>query len=139
MALSRLLLRAGTGLFLAGLLTGLAVPLLSHPRMGLASHLEGVLNGILLIAVGLMWDRLRMSVPLQRITFGLLLYAAVANWLATLLAAALAATGSMPLAGGGTTGSDLAEGVVLFLLLSLSFAAIAGTGLLLYGLRGSDP
>lgn len=39
------LLQAGVALFLAGLLVGLAVPAMANPRMGLASHLEGVMNG----------------------------------------------------------------------------------------------
>ena len=40
-----LLLQLGILLFLIGLLTGFVIPKLANPRMGLASHLEGVLNG----------------------------------------------------------------------------------------------
>jgi len=47
------LLQFGYGLFLLGLLTGLGIPLLANPRMGLSSHLEGVMNGIFLIGLGL--------------------------------------------------------------------------------------
>lgn len=47
------LLQLGIILFLIGLLTGVAIPKLANPRMGLASHLEGVLNGIFLVTVGL--------------------------------------------------------------------------------------
>ena len=54
----RRLLQLGIILFLLGLLTGLAVPALANPRMGLASHLGGVMNGLVLVALGLMWPRL---------------------------------------------------------------------------------
>jgi hydroxylaminobenzene mutase len=55
------LLQLGIILFLIGLLTGFVIPKLVNSRMGLASHLEGVLNGIFLVAVGLPWQRLNLS------------------------------------------------------------------------------
>ena len=42
------LLWHGLLLVLLGLLTGLVIPLLTNPRMGLSAHLEGVMNGVLL-------------------------------------------------------------------------------------------
>lgn len=48
-----LLFKLGLILFLMGLLTGLAVPVLKNSRMGLSSHLEGVLNGMFLALLGL--------------------------------------------------------------------------------------
>lgn len=50
----------GVLLFLLGLVTGFAIPFMSSLRMGLSSHLEGVLNGIFLIALGLIWSRLAL-------------------------------------------------------------------------------
>ena len=47
------LVRLGLILFLLGLITGLLIPVLENPRMGLSSHLEGTLNGMLLILFGL--------------------------------------------------------------------------------------
>jgi hydroxylaminobenzene mutase len=43
--MQHLLLVLGLVLFLLGLLTGLAVPILKNPRMGVASHLQGMTNG----------------------------------------------------------------------------------------------
>ena len=51
------LLIFGAGLFLLGLVTGFVGPLLANPRMGLSSHLEGLMNGTFLIAIGAIWDR----------------------------------------------------------------------------------
>jgi hypothetical protein len=75
----------GQRLFLLGLLTGLAVPLLKNPRMGVASHLQGMTNGPFLMVVGLMWSRVTLPQVLQVVTVALLTYGAYANWLATQL------------------------------------------------------
>jgi membrane associated rhomboid family serine protease len=40
-------------LFLLGLVTGFIVPVMANPRAGLAAHLEGVINGMFLVVVGL--------------------------------------------------------------------------------------
>jgi hydroxylaminobenzene mutase len=119
-------------------LTGFAIPLLAVPRLGLSSHLEGVLNGLFLIALGLMWSRLVLPAWAGTATFVLALYGTYANWFATLLAAMWGAAGMMPLAGGGASASALAEALVAALLASLSLAMIATCLLVLWGLRRSD-
>jgi hydroxylaminobenzene mutase len=134
-AYDRALLQLGALLFLLGLLTGFLVPLLALPRMGLSSHLEGVLNGIVLIVLGLVWPRLQLGPRTKAATFGLAVYGTYANWGATLISAATGAATMMPLVGGGSTGSAAAEAVVGFLLISLSLAMIAVFVLVLWGLR----
>ena len=56
--------------------------------MGLASHLGSVMNGLFLVALGLMWPRLALSPRLLATTFWLVIYGTFANWTATFLAAA---------------------------------------------------
>jgi hypothetical protein len=51
----RQLMWLGMLLFLLGLLTGLAEQHFTNVRMGLAAHLEGVMNGIFLVALGAIW------------------------------------------------------------------------------------
>lgn len=131
----RVLLRLGALLFMLGLLTGFVSPVLEIPRVGLTSHLEGLLNGLMLMALGLMWPRLALGRGLQRLTFGLAVYAAFANWLATLLSAALGAGALMPIAANGRIGDAASEAIVSFLLLSLSFAIVIAFVLVLHGLR----
>lgn len=82
-----LLLQLGIGLFLLGLMTGFVIPKLKSPRMGLSGHLEGVMNGMFLVALGLLWQRLNLSDTLLTITFWLAIFGTFANWLAVLLAA----------------------------------------------------
>ena len=101
----RQLLQIGVVLFALGLFTGFAVPAFANPRMGLASHLEGVMNG----------------------TF--------VNWVATTLAAAWGAGVMMPIAAQGRTASPPYETVIRVLLTSLALAMVAVCVLLLVGLR----
>jgi hydroxylaminobenzene mutase len=130
------LLQLGVLLFLFGLLTGFAIPALANPRMGLSSHLEGVLNGMFLLALGLIWPRLRLGRAASALTFWLAVYGTFANWAATLLAAAWGAGRAMPIAAGAHQGTATQEAVVMGLLFSLSLAVIAVCGLVLWGLRG---
>jgi hydroxylaminobenzene mutase len=131
----RVLMRAGALLFLIGLITGLAVPLMQLPRMGLSSHLEGVMNGMLLIVLGLVWPRLTLPAWAGTATFWLALYGTFANWLATLMSALWGAAAMMPIAGQGATSTPLAEGIVAALLISLAVSMIAVCCFVLWGLR----
>ncbi|MBX3462858.1 MAG: hydrogenase [Planctomycetes bacterium] len=129
------LLWHGVLLFSLGLLTGFAIPLTANPRMALSSHLEGVLNGILLMVLGLAWHHLRLSPRAGTWTAGLLCYGTYANWAATLVAAALGTGRSTPLASGERRGEPWQEALVDFGLFSLSFAMLAAMALVLRGLR----
>lgn len=134
---ARRLIQLGVLLFLLGLLTGFAVPSLATPRLGLTSHLEGILNGIFLMVLGLVWPKLALPAWALRAGFWLLVYGTFTNWLTTLLGAAWGAGGRMmPIAGGNLEGSRAQEAVVVFGLLSLSIAMVAGCVLVLWGLSG---
>ncbi len=103
--------------------------------MGLASHLEGILNGLFLVVLGLAWPRLRLPGRASAAVFGLAVYGGFANWAATLLAAAGGAGAAMPIAAAGREGTVVQETVVLALLLSLSAAMLGACTLALWGLR----
>jgi hydroxylaminobenzene mutase len=132
------LLQLGYGLFLLGLLTGFSLPAMENPRMGLASHLEGIMNGLFLILLGILWQRLVLSRRQTIATFALVIFGTFANWAATLLAAVWGAGHSMPIAAAGYQGLTWQEGILDLLLFSLSFAMIAVCGLVLWGLRYSS-
>lgn len=128
------LIRLGAALFLAGLLTGLAVGAFANPRMGLSAHLEGVMNGTFLIAVGAAWPHIRLTPLLDRCAFGLLAFGSIANWLVTLLSA-LWYTGALtPIAAPAPQAAPWQEVVVQIGLMALSFAMIGGIVLVLCGL-----
>ena len=128
------LLIFGAGLFLLGLVTGFVGPLLLNPRMGLSSHLEGLMNGTFLIAVGAIWDRVHLGSGLKKTAFGLFLFGTTANWATVFLGAAWGASMLMPISGSGHTGTPFQENIVATLLMGLSIAMLIATALMLAGL-----
>ena len=131
---SRTLVGLGALLFLLGLLTGVLVPALRSPRIGLSAHLEGVMNGTFLMVLGANWHHVHLSQALLRLCFYLLVYGTFANWVSVLLGAAFGAGRLMPIAGGGITAQPWQEFVVGAGLFSLSVAMVLGCGLLTWGL-----
>jgi (hydroxyamino)benzene mutase len=123
----------GVLLFFLGLVVGLFVPLMANPRMGLSNHLEGVMNGMFIIIMGLIWTKLELSDKWLKITFWTALYGAFANFIAVFIAAMTGSGKMMPLAG-GQEGAQITEAVISFLLVSLSVAMLAVCLVVLIGL-----
>lgn len=129
------LLQLGVLLFLLGLLVGLAVPALANPRMGLASHMEGVMNGLFLVALGLLWPKLTLAPRTQTIAFWLAAYGTFANLAATFLAALVGGAAMMPIAAQGRVATAGVESAISGLLVTLGVADIAVCVIVLAGLR----
>jgi hydroxylaminobenzene mutase len=127
------LLFLGTLLFLLGLLIGLFIPLFQNPRMGLSAHLEGLMNGLYLVVLGLIWTKLTLPPRWLTVTYWLTIYGAFANLTAVTVAAITGAGRMMPIAG-GQEGPFLIETLISFLLVSLSLAMIGAVSLVLVGL-----
>ncbi len=126
----------GVVLFLLGLITGLLPSLMANPRMGLTSHLEGVMNGTFLIALGLLWPRLNLSPVLHGIGSWSAVTGSYVNWLATLLAGLWGAgSGLMPIAGLGHTGEAWQEMIVSGGLLVITVTMILSCLIVLWGFR----
>lgn len=129
----RKLLWHGAFLFLLGLLTGLVQQQFANPRMGLSAHLEGLMNGTFLLAVGAAWNEVRLSARLNALAYWTLLYGAYANWAVTTMAAIFGTAAMTPIASAGHSAAQWQEGVVAIGFVSVALAMIAGTGLLLVG------
>src|SRR5512138_133662 len=129
----RRLLWHGMLLFLLGLVTGLLVQKFTNPRMGLAAHLEGVLNGTFLLAVGTAWGHLHLSPRKERLAFGAALYGTWANWSTTALAALFGTATATPLASGLFRGREWQELLVATGFGSVALAMITASVLLLIG------
>jgi len=125
---------AGAILFLLGLLTGFVIPNFLNPRMGLASHLEAVMNGTVLIAIGAAWSHVRLTVTLDKITFWLIAYGTYANWLFTALAGLFGTSETTPIAGHGFKGLVWQEQLVTMGLISVGITLVLGCGFIVYGL-----
>lgn len=129
-------IRHGIVLFLLGLLTGLVLPVMQNPRMGLSSHLEAVMNGMFLMILGLVWQRLQLSNSALKWGYALSLFGTYTNWATTFLAGLWGAGAEMmPIAGAGFQGAAWQEILIKIGLGSLSLAMIAVCIIVLWGLR----
>jgi len=131
----RFLIRAGFVLFTLALLTGLAVPGFLNHRMAVAAHLTGVVNALVLMALGLAWGLLTLSPAQARLTRGAFLYGTYVNWGTSCLAAAWGTSRLTPLSGAGYSAAAWQESVVQVLQVSLALAILAGAVSVVYGLR----
>ena len=125
----------GVLLLLIGLITGLLVPLLKNPRMGVSSHIEGVLNGMLLVIFGLIWPKLSISDKWLKVAFWLAVYGTFMNWLGILVAAIFDGGAMLNILADGKESTVAVEGFVTFALLSLSIAMITCSIIILIGLK----
>ncbi|MEZ0150504.1 MAG: hypothetical protein AB9Q18_09760 [Candidatus Reddybacter sp.] len=138
--LSRKIIAAGAILFLFGLITGFIIPILENSRMGLAGHLEGVMNGTFLIAVGAVWTRLVLSTGFARLAFWLLLYGTYANWLLVVLAAFFGTSEMTPIAGAGYSGLPWQETLITVGLSSVGITMLIACIILVIGfVRHPEP
>jgi (hydroxyamino)benzene mutase len=130
------LLQAGILLFLLALLVGLAVPRFAVPRLGLAAHLLGIMQGIFLMVIGLLWPRLNLTSGVSRLGSWLALYGCFAAWAANVLAGVWGAGNTMlPMAAGQARGSTLQEAIIATGLRTAAVSLIAAAIVILWGLR----
>jgi len=121
---SNKLILLGMLLFFLALITGVIAPLLGNPRLGISSHVEGVLNGIFLIVLGLIWNKVTLSERWMGITFWLSIYGTFANWLGYFISAVFNAGRHLTIATNGHAGPPWADNIVDFLLLSLTVSML---------------
>jgi hydroxylaminobenzene mutase len=134
---SRRLIWHGALLFLLGLVTGVLLQTFTNPRMGVSAHLEGVINGIFLVAMGLIWPRLNLSPARLTAVFRLVLYGSYVNWAATLLAAIMGTRSLAPIAAGGHVGAAWQEFLITAALVTIVLAMLIVALLVLVGLGGT--
>lgn len=125
----------GVTLFLLGLIVGLIVPVLANPRMGVSSHIEGVLNGMFLIILGLIWHKIHLSEKMLKITFWSAIYGTFMNWFGILIAAVFNGGKLLGVMAEGKEGSSFVEAFIGFSLISLSVAMVFISITTLIGLR----
>jgi (hydroxyamino)benzene mutase len=132
----RRLLFHGIALFLIGLFTGLAEQHFTNVRMALAAHLEGVMNGIFLLAVGAIWGEVRLSSLSTSIAYWALLGGTYGNWAVTTTAAILGTAALSPITAAGQGAAPWQETLVTAGFMLIGLAIILASLMLLWGLRG---
>ena len=132
---NRRLMWHGMFLFLLGLITGFVETQFANTRMGLAAHLEGVMNGTFLVALGAVWAHVKLSPGLKRAAYWGALYGTYANWAVTTLAAAFGTGALSPITAPGRAAQPWQESLVTVGFMSVGLAIVAATILVLWGLR----
>ena len=134
----RQLKRLGMFLFLVGLITGFFIMNFTNPKMALAAHLEGVMNGTFLVVAGFIWNELLITERLRKILYGTILYGTFANWFFSLLSAVFGTSNTTPLSGAGYTGTPIQETLVTAGLASVGITMVFSLVVIVYGLRGKN-
>jgi len=123
----------GIMLFFLGLVSALFIPVMTNHRMGLSTHLEGIMNGMFLCVLGLIWNKLNLKERWIYLGFWLALYGTFANFLAVLISAITGAGKLMPIAG-GKEGDPYIEIIVSTVLITLTVSMLIVCLIVLAGL-----
>src|SRR5438552_3705408 len=127
----RRLLWHGMFLFLLGLITGLVEAQFNNVRMGLAAHLEGVMNGTFLVALGAVWTEVKLPPTAKAIAYWTALYGTYVNWLVTTLAAVFGTAALSPISAAGHSGLPWQESLITAGFLSVGIVIVASSVLIL--------
>ncbi len=133
---SQRLLQIGVALFLFSSLEGFVIPSLPVPRLGLSVHTLSSLQGVVLVALGLLWTKLKLNAAQSRIACWCFVYSTFATLIPYVLAAIWGAGNTIiPLAAGSARGTDLQEVVITIILYTAAPTVILSLILILWGLR----
>ncbi len=122
-------------LILIGLLTGFAEQHFANVRMGLAAHLEGVMNGTFLLALGAVWTEVRLPGRSKTIAYWVALYGTYGNWFVTSLAGIFGTAALSPITAAGHSGNPWQETAVTIGFMTVGITIVATSVLVLWGLR----
>ena len=134
--MSRNLIRLGFILFFLSLVTGMISAALKSPRLGLSAHTIAIMSGTILVVLGLIDSHLNLGATTKKIFFGSWIWATYGNWVTTLLSAIWGTSGITPIAGAGTTGTEMQENIAFILLNTVALASFAAVIITIWGLRG---
>jgi len=134
------LLQVGIVLILYASLEGFVIPFLGSQRIGLSVHTLSALQGVLLLAQGLLWPRLRLGIAASRIAFCCSIYGTFAILAAYTLAAVsgvgnetIKLMGELP--HGLSRGNLWQETLIRVLSYSSAPTGLVAFALILWGLR----
>lgn len=137
---SHRLLQFGIALFLFSSFEGFAIPLFASPRIGLSVHTLSALQAVMMLAIGLMWPRVRLGMRTSKIAFWTLIYSALAILAAYVIAAfwgvgneTITLMGELP--HGLSHGTPFQETFIKVLAYTSAPTGLTALVLILWGLR----
>jgi len=136
------LLQLGIVLILYSSVDGFVIPYLGSQRIGLSAHTLSALQSVLLLALGLVWGRLKLSAISSRIAFWCLVYSTLAILAAYTIAAfwgvgldTIRLMGELP--HGLSRGTAGQETFIAILAYSSAPTGLVSFSLILWGLRSA--
>ena len=130
------LIQIGVGFFLFTSLWGFALEYVASPHLGLSVHTLAAMEGVILVALGLVWPRLNLGAKASRIAFWTFVYSSFATVIAYIMAALWGAGNStMKLAAGTARGSASQETIIKIVCYSAAPTVLIALVLILWGLR----
>ena len=134
------LLQLGMALFLYSSFEGFAISSLASPRIGLSAHTLSALQAVMLLAIGLMWPKLKLNPRSAQVALWTLIYSTLAILIAYTVAAFLGVgietislMGELP--HGLSQGSPFQETFIKVLAYSSAPTGITAFVLIFRGLR----
>ena len=124
----------GVLLFLIGLVTGMQERRFTNMRMALSAHLEGVMNGTFLIALGAIWGNVELPPRVAAAARWAALYGTYGNWLFTTFGAAFGTAAHNPILSEGHHGKPWQERVAGAGFRSMAYSILVAVVLILFGL-----
>ena len=133
------MLQIGIALFVFTGLEGFVIPSLPVPLLGRSVHTLSALQGVMILALGLMWPRLNLGTIASRIAFWTYIYSSFATLIPFIMAAVWGAGNTtIPLAAGGAYGGAIQETMIKVILYSAAPPFFVSMALILWGLRIVD-
>jgi hydroxylaminobenzene mutase len=130
------LIQIGVALFLLTSFQGFTVPYFAAPNLGRSVHTLSGFTGMMFLALGLVWPKLKLTPMASRVAFWLLIYSAFATIAGFVIGGLLGAGGSIfPIAAAGARGSDSQEMLIQLVMYPAAPTGILSFALILWGLR----
>jgi (hydroxyamino)benzene mutase len=131
------LIQIGVALFLLTSFQGFAVPYFAAPNLGRSVHTLSGFTGVMFLALGLVWPKLKLTPVASQVAFWFFIYSAFATMAGFVIGALLGAGGStFPIAAAGARGSDTQEMLIQLVTYPAAPTGIISFALVLWGLRG---
>ncbi len=133
---SQRMLQLGIGHFVFSGVEGFAIPALPSPALGLSVHRLSALQGVMMLALGLFWPRLRLGATASRVAYWTYIYSSLATLVPYVMAAAWGAGNTtIPQAAGTARGNARQEAAIKVVLYSAAPSFFVSMGIILWGLR----
>jgi len=130
------MLQIGIGLFVFSGLEGFAIPRLASPPLGRSVHTLSGLQGAMILALGLLWPRLKLGARSSQVAYWTYIYSSFATLVPFIMAAAWGAGNTtIPQAAGNARGTALQEAMIKTVIYSAAPPFFVSMALILQGLR----